>query len=73
MINYLNKFNKIISVFTETLQGLNTLSSKITAEYEDNKTSINKLEERNKVLQCDKETIDQFINNLSNLVNGNKN
>lgn len=72
MKNYLEKFNKITSVFTKTIQGLNTLSNEITVEYEDNKTSIDRLEERNKVLQSDKETIDRFVNNLSTLVNGDK-
>lgn len=72
MVNYLDKFKKITSIFTKTIQGLNTLSSEITVEYEDNKTKIDNLAERNKVLQSDKETIDRFINNLSTLVNGDK-
>lgn len=71
MKNYLEKFNKITSVFTKTLEDLNKLNTEIEVEYNENQDSINKLTERNESLQSNKEIIGRFMGNLSTLINGN--
>ena len=71
MKNYLEKFNKITSVFTKTLEDLNKLNTEIEVEYNQNQDSINKLTERNVNLQSNKDIIGRFMDNLSTLINGN--
>ena len=71
MKNYLEKFNKITSVFTKTLEDLNKLNTEIEVEYNQNQDSINRLTERNVSLQSNKEIIGRFMGNLSTLINGN--
>lgn len=71
MKNYLEKFNKITSVFTKTLEDLNKLNTEIEVEYNQNQDSINKLTERNVNLQSNKDIIGRFMGNLSTLINGN--
>lgn len=72
MKNYLEKFNKITSVFTKTLEDLNKLNAEIEVEYNQNQDSINRLTERNVSLQSNKDIIGRFMDNLSTLVNGDK-
>ncbi len=71
MKNYLEKFNKITSVFTKTLEDLNKLNTEIEVEYNQNQDSINRLTERNVSLQSNKDIIGRFMDNLSTLINGN--